>query len=471
MSEGSKESIRDQVLKPLEETGLQRFHFRTWITAGMGFFTDAYDLFIIGVVTTLLVPIWHLTTLNLMLLNSSALFAAVIGALFFGRLMDRMGRKAVYGIEAVLLAVGALASAFSVNFWMLLSLRFVVGLGVGGDYPMSGVIMSEYSNRRRRGFLVNSVFAMQGFGLLVGPLVAVLLLRSGVAPTLAWRIMLGLGAVPAAAVIYLRRRIVETPHFSLGVRGAVQETAETVEHLTGIPVTTTGSVPMLDSRISLLFRNRTFLFTLVGTAFSWMFLDMAFYGNSVSSGLVMKALQPTGTLLTHTLTSFWIFLVAAVPGYWVSALLVDRLGRRFIQVLGFVVMAAAYAVLWLAPGITTVPLTFLLVYAVSYFFIEFGPNSTTFVYPSEVFPVTVRGIGFGISASAGKFGAAVAAFLFPLLLVRLQLPGTMGLLAGISLLGAFLTIAVLREPKGLTLREASHERMVDPDAAPVTTAD
>ena len=471
MSEGSKESIRDRVLQPLEDTGLQRFHFRTWITAGMGFFTDAYDLFIIGVVTTLLVPLWHLTTLNLMLLNSSALFAAVIGALFFGRLMDRLGRKAVYGIEAVLLAVGALVSAFSVNFWMLLGLRFVVGLGVGGDYPMSGVIMSEYSNRRRRGFLVNSVFAMQGFGLLVGPLVAVLLLRSGVAPTLAWRIMLGLGAVPAAAVIYLRRRIAETPHFSLGVRGAVKETAETVEQLTGVPVTTTGVVPALDNRISVLFHNRTFLLTLIGTAFSWMFLDMAFYGNSVSSGLVMTALQPNGTLLTHTLTSFWIFLAAAVPGYWVSALLVDSLGRRFIQVLGFMVMAAAYAVLWLAPGITAVPVTFLLVYAVSYFFIEFGPNSTTFVYPSEVFPVTVRGIGFGISASAGKFGAAVAAFLFPLLLVRLQLPGTMGLLAGISLLGAVLTIGVLREPKGLTLREASHERMVDPDAVPVTTAD
>ena len=471
MSDGSNESIRDRVLQPLEDTGLQRFHFRTWLTAGMGFFTDAYDLFIIGVVTTLLVPIWHLTTLNLMLLNSSALFAAVIGALFFGRLMDRLGRKAVYGIEAVLLAAGALLSAFSVNFWMLLALRFVVGLGVGGDYPMSGVIMSEYSNRRRRGFLVNSVFAMQGFGLLVGPLVAVLLLRSGVAPTLAWRIMLGLGAIPAAAVIYLRRRIAETPHFSLGVKGAVQETAETVERLTGVPVTAAGVLSSLDNHISVLFRNRTFLLTLVGTAFSWMFLDMAFYGNSVSSGLVMTALQPNGTLLTHTLTSFWIFLAAAVPGYWVSALLIDRLGRRFIQVLGFLVMAAAYAVLWLAPGITAVPVTFLLVYAVSYFFIEFGPNSTTFVYPSEVFPVTVRGIGFGISASAGKFGAAVAAFLFPLLLVRLQLPGTMGLLAGISLLGALLTIWVLREPKGLTLREASQERMVDHDATPIMTAD
>jgi len=126
------------------------------------------------------------------------------------------------------------------------------------------------------------------------------------------------------------------------------------------------------------------------------------------------------------------------------------------------------------PGITGIPLDFLLVYAVSYFFIEFGPNSTTFVYPSEVFPVTVRGMGFGISASTGKFGAAIAAFLFPLLLVQLKLPGTMGILAVISALGAVLTLLVLHEPKGLTLRDASHERLMEPPApgrSPAAMAD
>ena len=118
--QGTSADLRDRVLQPLEDAGLQRFHFRTWLTAGMGFFTDAYDLFIIGIVTTLLVPLWHLSTLDLMLLNSTALFAAVLGALVFGRLMDRLGRKAIYGIEAVLLTAGALLSAFSTNIWMLL---------------------------------------------------------------------------------------------------------------------------------------------------------------------------------------------------------------------------------------------------------------------------------------------------------------------------------------------------------------
>ena len=466
VNQGSSGNIRDSMLKPLEDAGLQRFHLRTWLTAGMGFFTDAYDLFIIGVVTTLLMPLWHLTTLDLMLLNSSALFAAVLGALLFGRLMDRLGRKAIYGLEATLLTAGAILSAFSTNFWMLLVLRFIVGMGVGGDYPMSGIIMSEYSNRKNRGFLVNSVFAMQGFGLLVGPLVAIILLGSGMPDATAWRVMLGLGAIPAAVVIYLRRKISETPHFTLGVRGNVSETAQIVQHLTGKPVAVNEpAVTKLPDSPSILFRDRRLLWTLVGTAFSWMFLDMAFYGNSVSSGLVMKALQPHGTLIANTLTSFWLFLAAAVPGYWVCALTVDRLGRRFIQITGFIVMALAYGLLWLDPEIAAVPIDFLLVYAVSYFFIEFGPNRTTFGFPSEIFPVTVRGMGFAISASAGKLGAAIAAFLFPLLLVHLKLPGTMGLLSGISLLGAILTMRVLPEPKGLTLREASQENLLESPGA------
>jgi len=81
----------------------------------------------------------------------------------------------------------------------------------------------------------------------------------------------------------------------------------------------------------------------------------------------------------------------------------------------------------------------------------------------------VRGIGFDISSSAGKFGAAVAAFLFPLLLVQLKLPRTMGLLTGISALGALLTVAVLQEPKWKTLRDASQEHLVERASAPGAT--
>ena len=100
-------------------------------------------------------------------------------------------------------------------------------------------------------------------------------------------------------------------------------------------------------------------------------------------------------------------------------------------------------------------------FAISYFFIEFGPNQTTFVYPSEVFPTSVRGTGDGISAAAGKFGAFLGAMLVPHLLNAVGISGVMGVMAGVSAVGIVLTLVALPEPKGQSLELASAE--IGPD--------
>jgi hypothetical protein len=111
-------------------------------------------------------------------------------------------------------------------------------------------------------------------------------------------------------------------------------------------------------------------------------------------------------------------------------------------------------VLALVPGLTTAVAPFLLVYGVSYFFTEFGPNVTTFVLPSEVFPVTMRATGHGLSAGVGKLGAFAGVFAFPLLQASLGLRGTLLLTAGISVLGLLLTLT-LPEPAQRSLDEVS----------------
>ncbi len=132
--------------------------------SGMGFFTDAYDLFVIGIVVVLLKPEWGLSTTQVSLLNSVTLAASAVGAIVFGRIADILGRKKIYGYEVLILAIGALASAFAPNFWFLLVCRAVLGIGIGGDYPVSATIMSEYSGKKSRGKMVGLVFAMQGAG-------------------------------------------------------------------------------------------------------------------------------------------------------------------------------------------------------------------------------------------------------------------------------------------------------------------
>jgi PHS family inorganic phosphate transporter-like MFS transporter len=160
----------------------------------MGFFTDAYDLFVIGIASTLITKEWQLSSGRLALLNSTMLAAACLGAFVFGRFADVAGRKRVYWMVAAIMIAGALGSALSPSFWVLIVFRFLLGFGVGGEYPVSAALMSEYANRKDRGKLVGIVFGTQALGLIVGPLVALALLGAGAGDYVAWRTMLALGA-------------------------------------------------------------------------------------------------------------------------------------------------------------------------------------------------------------------------------------------------------------------------------------
>ncbi|HEY1352511.1 MAG TPA: MFS transporter [Ktedonobacteraceae bacterium] len=455
-------SVQD-ILTRLDESELSRFHWKAMITSGMGFFTDAYDLFIIGVVNSLLIPLWQLNPLEIALINSVSLLSAAIGSYIFGQLADRIGRHRIYGLTLIVLAIGAVLSALSPNIVFLLAFRFVMGLGIGGDYPLSATLMSEYANRKDRGKLITMVFSMQGLGLILGPLVAIILLGSGVSQDLSWRLMLAFGAIPALATFYLRRKIAETPRFALMMNGDLDGAAQTAARVTGqasgpVPGERARSQPAKRqphrSSFSLLFTRR-YLGWIVGTAGTWFLLDIAYYGTTTSNTLILNVLNAHAGQVTHLIEVLLIFLVAALPGYIVAALTIDRLGRRAIQCTGFAMMGITYGVLALVPGATQVIGAFLTIYSLGYFFTEFGPNVTTFVYPAEIFPVSVRSSAHGLAASLGKVGAFIGAFAFPYLLSSVHLAGAMAFAAVVSLLGLALTIFTLPEPNGRSLEEIS----------------
>ena len=157
---------------------------------------------------------------------------------------------------------------------------------------------------------------------------------------------------------------------------------------------------------------------LIGASAAWFLMDFAYYGNTVSSPLVLHAVAPNDSLIAETLTQLAIFSIAAVPGYLVAAAMIDRLGRKAIQILGFAMMALSFAAIAVIPDIEKLIFPFLIVYGISYFFTEFGPNATTFVYPAELFPVEARTTGHGIASAAGKLGGFIGVFLFPILSER-----------------------------------------------------
>lgn len=465
----SNSAAKLSVIDSLNDAPISFFHLRAAFTAGMGFFTDAYDLFIIGSALVYIKPEWHLGTDQIAFLGSISLVAAFLGAFIFGRLADLVGRKRIYGMEALLMAIGAIACAFAPSFIWLLVFRVILGFGIGGDYPMSAVLMSEYANSKKRGALTSLVFGMQGLGLAFGPVVAIVLEASGLPVDSIWRIMLGLGALPPLAVLYLRRTMPESPRYKALVRGDSDEAARDMASYSSGQIQSNVEHKSKPHRITLreMLSNPKYLILILGTGGAWFLNDYAFYGNAISTPEIIKLVAPSSVPITGTAWAFMIFTIFAIPGYLASIFFMDAVGHRRLQIIGFSVMAIAFGAIALVPGITHEVVPFLLLYGVSFFFIEFGPNCTTFVIPAEVFPTSIRTTGHGMAAGIGKFGAFVGTFVFPFISAADGVKGAMLFSAGVSVVGVILTKLTLPEPSGRTLEEisgesamnASHSRM------------
>ncbi|KAM3372932.1 hypothetical protein ACQJBY_019716 [Aegilops geniculata] len=232
-----------KVLGALDAAKTQWYHFTAIVIAGMGFFTDAYDLFSISLVTKLLGRIYYFDPSSLppnvsAAVNGVAFCGTLAGQLFFGWLGDKMGRKKVYGMTLMIMVLCCVASGLSFGstpnsvMATLCFFRFWLGFGIGGDYPLSATIMSEYANKRTRGAFVAAVFAMQGFGNLTGGIVAIIVSaafkerfdapayrddRAGSTvpqADYAWRIVLMFGAVPALLTYYWRMKMPETARYT-----------------------------------------------------------------------------------------------------------------------------------------------------------------------------------------------------------------------------------------------------------------
>uniref|UniRef100_A0ACD5TUB5 Uncharacterized protein n=1 Tax=Avena sativa TaxID=4498 RepID=A0ACD5TUB5_AVESA len=485
------------VLSALDGAKTQWYHFTAIVVAGMGFFTDAYDLFCISLVTKLIGRIYY--------------------TLFFGWLGDKVGRKSVYGMTLLLMIICSVASGLSFGHTpttvmaTLCFFRFWLGFGIGGDYPLSATIMSEYANKRTRGAFIAAVFAMQGFGILAGGAVAIgvtaLFKNLFPAPPYAvnpaastpeqadyvWRIVLMLGALPAALTFYWRMKMPETARYTALIAKNAERAAADMSKVLRVDLTTkpveqagdieAGNKAATSPSFGLFsweFIRRHGLH-LVGTASTWLLLDIAYYSQNLFQKDIFSAIgwiPPAATMsaldeLYHIARAqSLIALCGTVPGYWFTVAFIDSVGRFKIQSMGFFMMTAFLLGLavpydyWTSKGHQ---IGFVVMYALTFFFANFGPNATTFIVPAEIYPARLRATCHGISAASGKVGAIIGSFGFLYLAqspdaaktAHGYLPGigvrnSLFVLAGCSLLGFMLTFLV-PEPKGKSLEEMSRE--------------
>jgi PHS family inorganic phosphate transporter-like MFS transporter len=464
MTTDARSAPEGAVGKVLDEAPTSLFHLKTAITSGMGFFTDAYDLNVISTALLLIKPQFHLSAGQVGMVGSTALIASFVGAFVFGRIADVVGRKRVYGIEAAVMAIGAILTAFAPNFAWLIVTRFILGVGIGGDYPVSATIMTEYSTRRGRGRQVAMMFSSYTFGQITALIIAMTLLAADVNGNIAWRLMLGLGAIPALAVLYNRRRMPESPRFTEAVTGDPERAARELNTFAGGAVRATAAADK-PARITLrqFATSPRLLVTLLGTAGAWFMYDVGAYGNSISQPQIVKEIAPHASLAGVTAINLMLAVCFGLTGVIVCILVMDRIGRKLQQSIGLGVAGLALLAIALVPGLTASVLPFALVFGVSSFALDFGPNAGTMVFAAESFPVSVRSTGHGLSAGIAKIGAYIGALYAPVLLAHIGLRHT-ELIAGLFYLGGIGFTMLLPEPAGRSLDDLAAGAVPGPRA-------
>ncbi|KAI4116550.1 MAG: hypothetical protein LQ338_007693, partial [Usnochroma carphineum] len=509
---------RRLALAEIDKAPFGWYHVRAVVVAGIGFFTDAYDIFAINLVTSMLgVVYWQsakskpgtIPTNSDTAIKVATSGGTVLGQVGFGILADVVGRKKMYGLELILIIFATLAQSLSsaspaisvvglIIFW-----RVLMGIGIGGDYPLSSIITSEFATTKWRGAMMGAVFAMQGIGQLAAALIA-LIVTTGFKESLLtakgasscdgvcqlavdkmWRVIIGFGAVPGCIALYYRLTIPETPRYTFDVARDVEKAGEdTKAYIQGKSegrpdeIRRVTAIADAEGRLETPkasfrdfvahYRQWKFGKVLLGTAGSWFFLDVAFYGLGLNNSIILGAIgYSKGNTMyevfrRNAVGNLILVCAGAIPGYWVTVFTVDTLGRKTIQLMGFTMLTILFVIIGFAYHVLLKHNGALLaLYVLAQFFFNFGPNATTFIVPGECFPTRYRSTSHGFSAASGKVGAIIAQVVFGPLRQRGAPPGStdspwlnhvMEIFALFMLCGLFTTF-LIPETKRKTLEE------------------
>ncbi|OAQ76909.1 inorganic phosphate transporter (predicted) [Purpureocillium lilacinum] len=463
------------------------------VVAGAGFFTDGYINLTIGLVVPVLGYLYFeddgssVPASSSDIMKGSLSLGMIVGQIGFGLLGDTWGRRTVYGKELIITLFGTLMvivlpwkhfSPEAVTTWVSV-FRVVSGVGIGADYPLSSALSAENRSLGSRAVQVLTVFSFIGIGNYFASIIFIILLSAFKSSVLSdirtlewvWRLQLGIGMIPAAITLYSRLTMPETAPYKEYVtnksagdsaqdRGLRQQMQEFCDY----------------------FKEWRHAKVLLATSMAWFLFDIAYYGINLNQSIILSKIgyargdDPWSTLwkiavgniivqtAVHTDPSIQRLLVQQqsitdldkgyLPGFFIGIPLADAIGRVRQQFYPSVAVCILYAI-WAgisSPSVHTSSGGLLAMFALSQLLLCLGPNCTTFLLPSEVFPTRVRGTAHGISAAVGKSGAVLTAFAFGSITKRIGLSGVLGLFSGIMALTAAVTL-LIPEPKNMSLAD------------------
>ena len=452
----------------LDNSKLTRSMGLLWILSAGLIALDGFDFFIIGIALPFLEKDFNLTSPQIGAIAVAAIVGSLIGSLTLGAITDKIGRQKMLLVDIILFVISSAGTALAWNVTSLIFFRFLVGVAIGADYPISVAYITENVPSRLRGKMVIGAFAFQGFGALFGALTGIAVI-SGltnffpnsdfIITQYSWRLMLGIGLILSILVGFLRLQfLLESPVYYIAKEDYKNAELAARELLESDIIITSESEQK--SSINTLnygsLFSKQYLKNTLFTSFPWFLQDIATYGIGIFTPTIIAllAFNNEDNFIPRQIQSAQgsaIVDIFLIMGFIIAVLLVDKVGRISLQITGFIGMALGLSLLAISgdPNINQHP-NFILV--LSGFFIynllmNAGPNSTTFLLSGEVFPSSILASGAGFAAAVAKLGAVLGTFLLPIIKDDLGVSNLLYILAFCCLLGAIVTYLLRIETK------------------------
>lgn len=435
----------------LDELPFTRRHGRLLVGSGLGWALDALDVGLLSFVLAQLAVTWSSDAAALAWVASAGFAGMAIGAAVGGGLADRFGRKQVFALTLLVFGIATGLSALAWSVGVLIALRFVVGLGLGAELPVASTLVSEFSPRRIRGRVVVWLEAFWALGTVGAALVGFL-----VVPTSdeGWRWALAVGALPALYAVVVRLGMPESVRFleSRGRHAEAEATVRLFEESAGVP-TPSGPPAREDARggaeetgaptatrasgrslLSAELRGRTLAAWVV-----WSATNFSYYGAFVwLPTLLVQAGFPLVKSFEYTL----LITLAQLPGYAVSAWLVERWGRR--PTLATFLVGSALAAGAFGLGAVSGEVVQIVASGMLLSFFNLGAWGALYAVTPELYPTPLRATGAGRAAGVGRIGSILAPLSVPPLLA---LGGPVVLFVVFGAVFAVGALAALRLPE------------------------
>ncbi len=447
---GISDSSGQSVDAAIDTLGLGRFQWRLLAICGLTWASDAMEVLLVGFALPGISAAFGLERGSAQATGLlSATFAGMlVGALFWGWLADRVGRRTVFLITVALGVVFGVLGAFAPTVALLVTLRFLTGFAIGGTLPVDYAMMAEFIPTVWRGrFLVY----LESFWALGTVLVAGLAwaLSTALPPAESWRWLLGLAALPGLVGLLARLGVPDSPR-SLLARGDASGARRALERVARINGVALPDAPLLvparpervtpAALFSGALRRRTALLAAV-----WFGLSLGYYG--IFSWLP-SFLKAGGLELGEVYRTTLLLALAQVPGYLLAAWLVERVGRR-VTLTGFLGVSALGAFLFLVASTPTAVLLALGLLSAALL----GAWGALYAYTPELFPTPLRTTGMGLVSGMARVASVLSPGVGALLLTG-NLGVALGLFAALFAVAAACAWAIGLETRGQQLPEA-----------------